>query len=194
MPQTRKHDLIRTEAAITDANKTMVSGWGDWRVIQQNTGLIPGTKYRITVRAENEAGLVTQKWSPEFIYDNTPAEIISIQGPAGTMVGGEQAVFLINARDQESDIREYRLAICLDAPIDYKLTALIPGNQDGWMVIRPGANSQEIRLELPRGASGNYYPVIQATNGAGLITFRIRNQVYPGQWRREDERKRSGTL
>lgn len=164
-------NLIRTEVAITDANQTMVSDWGTWESIKQNTGLISGTKYRITVRAENAAGLIAQKWSPEFIYDNTPPEISNIQGPTGTVTSGEQVVIRINAGDQESGITEYRLAICLDAPIDYKLTSLIPGNQDGWINIRPGDNPQEIRLELPTGAGGNYYPIIQATNGAGLTTF-----------------------
>jgi parallel beta-helix repeat protein len=164
-------NLIRSQVAITDSNKTMVTGWGSWEAIKQNTVLISGTKYLITVRVENEAGLITQKWSPEFIYDNTPPEVLSIQGPAGTVTSGEQTVIRIDAGDLESGIQEYRLAICLDAPIDYKLTSLISGNQDGWIIIRPGVNPQEIRLELPTGASGDYYPIIQATNGAGLTTF-----------------------
>ncbi|MCL6591421.1 MAG: PKD domain-containing protein [Firmicutes bacterium] len=164
-------NILRAEVAIAAANQTMVSGWGDWAVIQQNTSLVSGSKYRILVRAENGAGLITVKSGPEFIYDNTPPVITSIQGPAGTLAGGEQAVFTINAQDPESGVTKYRLAICRDTPDGEKLTSLTPGAQNGWIIIQATASPREIRLELPMGASGTYYPVVQATNGAGLTGY-----------------------
>jgi parallel beta-helix repeat protein len=159
-----------TQLAIVDSTAaTTVSAWsGSWDHIK-NTALHPGGKYRITAKAQNQlTGLETIQSTPEFIFDNTPPQIVNISGPSGNVGSGEELVFTIAATDQETAMKEYRLAIRLDAPEIYNLTAEIYGNQDGWLIIRPGVNPTEVRVKLPAGASGNYYPLVEAINAAGL--------------------------
>lgn len=158
-----------TQLAIVDAAGKTVSAWIETWEDLNGTALTPGGKYRITARVRNQlTGLTTVKSTPEFTYDNTPPQILSIAGPIGTVSSGEQVIFKITAEDQETAIKEYRLAIRLNAPEIFDLSSEIPGNQDGWIIVHPGQNPTEIRLEIPSGVGGVYYPVVQAVNTAGL--------------------------
>ncbi|HEX3046588.1 MAG TPA: PKD domain-containing protein [Bacillota bacterium] len=159
-----------TQLAIVDSDTgNPVSGWGEiWDEIS-GTSLNPGGKYRILARVRNQlTQRVTEKLTPEFIFDNTSPEITSITGPTGMIGPGEEVVLQIAAADPESGIKEYRLALRLDAMQISYLTPEFPENQDGWITIRPGVNPTEIRMELPDGVTGSYYPMVQAINAAGL--------------------------
>lgn len=163
-------DNLDTQLAIVDSNTGLpVSSWGGaWNEINGEV-LTPGGKYRIAAKVRNLlTGQMAEKTTPEFIFDNTPPEITGITGPTGMVSSGEQIIIKIAATDNETVVKEYRLALQLEAPVTNYLTSQIPGNQDGWLIVHPGTNPAEIRLELPTGVSGNYYPVVQAINAAGL--------------------------
>lgn len=163
---------ITTEYAIisNDINNP-VGGWNeDWTSLQK-TPLTSGTVYRIAVKVVNGAGLSTLIYSGAFIDDNTAPENLSLMGPTASLAPDEQGVFTAAAQDNESSIQEYRLAIVsADSSTDWKLTSMISGNEDGWVVIHSSDSQAEFRVEMPAGPDGKYYPVIQAVNGAGLTS------------------------
>src|SRR5690606_2868335 len=132
-------------------------------------------------RVTNKVGLSTEVSSVEFIYDQTPPEEMKVTLPQTALAKKETGIFLAAATEKESRIARYQLAIgSADNP--WELTALIPGNIDGWMTIDTHHSSAEFRLEMPEISNGTYYLTLAVENTAGLRatldagTIEINNQ------------------
>lgn len=143
---------------------TYVTAWGDWAVVK-NTALIAGERYKLVAQGINGVGLTTTNQSLEFIFDDSKPQISSFSGPTTDLVSGEVAIFTMSASDSDSSLVEYQLALG-STPDGTELTARIPGNQNGWVIIEPSAT--EYRVEIPQVDDGTYYPKIRVMNGAGL--------------------------
>lgn len=155
-------------AVLTANGNEAVSGWGTLDLVKQ-ARLTAGERYKVAVRVTNKVGLEAREESNEFIFDNTAPQNLSMNGPDNnTLVPGEQVVFAVKAAEPESIITEYRLAIVAEGPGSPKLTAQVSGNVDGWLVMHSNASAVQFRFELPQGSNGNYYPLVQVVNAAGL--------------------------
>ncbi|MBA7524045.1 hypothetical protein ES705_16182 [subsurface metagenome] len=77
-------------------------------------------------------------------------------------------MFTVSAEDLDSPIVEYRLAIG-KAQGEKGITALIPGNDNGWLIVRSNTSTTaQFRVELPPVENGTYYPTLMVVNAAGL--------------------------
>jgi hypothetical protein len=148
---------------------TLVAPWSDWPALQ-TAGLIPGRAYRIVAKAANHAGLTTQSQSEAFTVDNTPPQV-SVTGPTGRLASGETICFDLAATDPETPVTGYRLAIA-DYNNPEQTLPVTGGDSAGWLAIPGGGSSTQVRLELPPGADGVYYPAVVAYNAAGLVGTR----------------------
>ena len=122
----------------------------DWQDVL-DTAFISGESYQIVYRVTNKVGLSTEVSSVEFIYDQTPPEEMKVTLPQTALAKAETGIFLAAATEKESRIARYQLAIgSADNP--WELTALIPGNIDGWMTIDTLIHRPP-RLEMPEISS-----------------------------------------
>ncbi len=160
--------IIKTEyALLMPETGEIVNGWGDWASVKQ-TSLQNGIKYQVAVNVENGVGLEVESRSVEFIYDSTAPENLILAGPVSPLAGYEIGVFTVSAEDLDSPIVEYRLAIG-KAQGEKGITALIPGNDNGWLIVRSNTSTTaQFRVELPPVENGTYYPTLMVVNAAGL--------------------------
>jgi hypothetical protein len=159
--------ITKQEITIVTANTGQpVASSGDWSVLK-SAALLPGEKYRISFRAVNGVELESQTFSEEFTFDNTAPQNLILTGPTATLSSGEQAIFTVNASEPESAIVEYHLAIVSSASGE-KITTLVPGNQNGWIILNSNTSPAEFRVELPTVPDETYYPVVEVLNAAGL--------------------------
>lgn len=150
---------------ILDMNSdTYLTQWGDWSIVKTTT-LIAGERYKLVACGTNGVGLTTVNQSMEFIFDNSKPQLLIFTGPTRELVSGEVAIFSMSASEVDSTLVEYRLAIG-STEDNSELTEVIPGNQNGWMIIEP--STTEYRVQIPQLEDGTYYPKIQVINGAGL--------------------------
>ncbi|NLW48613.1 MAG: PKD domain-containing protein [Firmicutes bacterium] len=160
-------DLSLIQYTIIDnATVKPVSPWTNWDTVKRTT-LTEGKSYQVAAKVINGVGLETELQSVNFIYDQTPPRNLTVAGPALSLAQGEQGLFIVNAEENESMIDSYRLAIG-STQGGQELTALVPGNENGWLTIRTGALSAQFRVEMPVVADGTYYPTVEAINAAGL--------------------------
>jgi hypothetical protein len=160
-------------ALINVTTGETLSGWGDWETVRQ-TALTAGAGYQVAVQVTNKAGLTTEARSEKFSYDDSPPQDVNLSGPATAVASGELITFTVNAAEAESALSGYRLAIA--SADGAKITAAVPGNQDGWLV----QESNHFRFELPSVPDGSYFAVAEAVNAAGLtsstyITLTVAN-------------------
>lgn len=167
-PESEISDVIFNMIDSTRAE--LMTAWSSWSRVKR-TVLIPGARYQVAAKVKNGVGLETDLQSAEFIYDPTPPQDVTITGPAAPLVPGEVAVFRINAAENESTITTYRLAIGSSSGGN-ELTAKVPGNQGGWLILQSNAAPVDFRVEVPEIADGTYYPAVQVVNGPGLTTFK----------------------
>lgn len=146
--------------------KRIIDQSPDWRGIL-DAAFVSGNSYQIVYRVTNKVGLTTEVESVEFIYDQTPPEELRITRPQTALAKGETGIFLAAATEKESRIARYLLAIG-SAANPRELTALIPGNTDGWITIDTNHSTAEFRLEIPEIDDGTYYLTLAVENTAGL--------------------------
>jgi hypothetical protein len=158
----KKYSLVDTSSG----NEQIVVDWTDnWQDIQK-TVFNNGKSYRIKAEAIDSVGLTSETSSHEFVYDSTAPVNIAISGPTGELCSDETTVFNVSATAANSPIVAYYLAIGTEKG-GTELTAKIPGNQNGWIVLPMTNSTGTIRLTLPTTDNGNYYPVLKVRNAAG---------------------------
>jgi hypothetical protein len=160
-------------ALINATTGETLSGWGDWETVRQ-TALTAGAGYQVAVQVTNKAGLTTEARSEKFSYDDSPPQDVNLSGPATAVASGELLTFTVSAAEAESALSGYRLAIA--SADGAKITAAVPGNQDGWLV----QENNHFRFELPSVPDGSYFAVAEAVNASGLtsstyITLTVAN-------------------
>ncbi|MCL6590873.1 MAG: Ig-like domain repeat protein [Firmicutes bacterium] len=154
---------------VDTGSGALIAPWSGWTALK-TASLIPGHNYRVAVKVANQAGLTTLAQSEEFTYDNTPPQV-SIDGPSGRLAGGETICLNLAATDPETAVTGYRVALIAYNDPEQALP-IAGGDAAGWLWISGGGNSTQIRLELPAGVDGIYYPAVLAQNAAGLTATR----------------------
>lgn len=142
------------------------SQWSDWNTVKTNV-LSDGEYYQIAFRAINGVGNSQTVYSAAFIYDQSGPEQLKLELPSESLVSGQVITITAQARDQQSPITGYQLAIGLTAG-GTELTAQVFGQQNGWLEL--DLIDGQYRLLIPEIENGRYYPTLCVTNAAGITT------------------------
>lgn len=156
------YSLLNTNTGLSE------TGWTNWGGIR-NSAPESGQTYRIECRVVNNAGIQTQARSIPFVYDDTPPCNCVIVSPGQPLRPGETCIFPVHAKEPDSLITEYRLALGA-SPGEKDISSLIPGNEDGWIIIRTFLQDTFVRVIMPETGNGTYYPILEVVNAAGLIS------------------------
>jgi hypothetical protein len=159
----RKYGLVDT----TNGQEQIILSWtSNWAGIQ-GIPFVNGHTYRIKAQAVNTPGLTSDTSTSEFVFDNSAPGNIQMIGPTGTLMSGETVIFTVSATGTHSPITGYYLGIGSENG-GTDLTSLVPGNQNGWVVLSTNNTNGIIRIELPKVGNGTYFPVLKVRNAAGI--------------------------
>ncbi|MFP4662158.1 MAG: Ig-like domain-containing protein [Halanaerobiales bacterium] len=147
-----------------DSGELVLEDWVDINTIKE-VSLKDGESYQIAFRAVNGVGNETIDYSTSFIYDTIPPVNLSLEFPTSVYSSGETMIIEVDAEDEESAIKEYKLAIG-SSPEGKELTSEIYGEQDGYIVLEL-VNNQG-RIQIPEIEDGIYYTSLLVSNAAGL--------------------------
>ena len=170
----QKYGIVSSEYGIKNYDSGEITGWNDsLSSLLNNTNLEDGIRYSIAVKVVNFLGLSNTGYSDIFIFDNSSATALTVQGISNEpYVSGETVRLIVSAVDSESTIVEYRLKIGT-AGNQTLLTSNVNGQRDG-VLVKDTGDGLIYSFAIPETTEfltdGAYNVIIEVVNGSGLVS------------------------
>ena len=138
-------------ASFTSAGKAT-------EISRSGLNLVSGKRYYVSVRAKNDAGLVSETGESDGITIDTSEPSVPVVTDTGAYSSSTNTLSASwTSSDPESGIAKYEYAI-----------GTSPGAADIIAFTDVGINTQVTRIDLQLVSGKDYYFTVRATNGAGL--------------------------
>jgi hypothetical protein len=165
------HTGATVQYALKKEGEAQPQTWyANWEAAKAGIQPIDGEQYRVMAKATNGVGLFTETSGAPFVYDATaPANLNIVLDGSHEYAAGEGVRITATAEENHSGIASYRLAIGRESG-GRQISALIAGNEDGWLAKITSDEQTSFAFSLPDCASNTYTVTLETTNNAGLTS------------------------
>ncbi len=164
-----KYALVDAPFADQQGQQASQVSWvTDWTALSSQP-VVDGQAYYFAARVTNGVGLQSLAFVGPVTIDKTPPVILSLSDEGDAKQDGTMLSAVVEAEDPTSGVVELRYAVGMQ-PGGAEVTAGMPGNQQGWMVINNPRRKMDLVLNGLNLADGAYYFTVVAKNAAGDTT------------------------